>query len=91
MDVDRLREHLHQLHRELSGIERLDARSSDLLGQVREDIRRLLGEPEPGQGLPPSAAVPGRLERLAVGFEAEHPTLAESLRRLIDLLSKAGV
>jgi hypothetical protein len=35
--------------------------------------------------------IPGRLERLAVQFEADHPTLAESSRRLIDLLGKAGL
>jgi hypothetical protein len=34
---------------------------------------------------------PHRLEELAVEFEVEHPTLAASLRQLIDLLAKAGV
>jgi hypothetical protein len=32
-----------------------------------------------------------RLERAAVKFEANHPTLAASSRRLIDLLGKAGM
>ncbi len=95
MDSERLRAHLRELHEELRQVERVDARSSALLGEVREDIRRLLAQaPEPGDGSPAlagSGEVPGRLERLAVGFEADHPTLAQSLRRLIDILSKAGV
>jgi hypothetical protein len=32
-----------------------------------------------------------RLESLAVRFEADHPGLAATLRRLIDLLGKAGI
>jgi hypothetical protein len=36
-------------------------------------------------------SLPDRLERLAVQFEADHPTLAASSRRLIDLLGKAGL
>ncbi len=32
-----------------------------------------------------------RLEALAVRFEADHPSLAASLRRLIDLLGEVGI
>jgi hypothetical protein len=32
-----------------------------------------------------------RLEALAVRFEADHPSLAALLRRLVDLLGKAGI
>jgi hypothetical protein len=35
--------------------------------------------------------LPDRLERVAVQFEAQHPTLAASARRLIDLLSEVGI
>jgi hypothetical protein len=31
------------------------------------------------------------LERIAIDFEAQHPTLAASSRRLVDLLGKAGL
>jgi len=96
MNPERLREHLQALHEELRSVERLDARSSELLGEVREDIQRLLAGAGGAAGTAPAAAAArpvdaGRLERLAVQFEAVHPTLAESLRRLVDLLSKAGV
>ncbi len=42
----------------------------------------------------PGAAGPGallRLERMAVRFEASHPTLAEILREIGDALGKAGI
>ena len=32
-----------------------------------------------------------RLEVLAVRFEADHPALAASLRRLVDLLAEVGI
>jgi hypothetical protein len=32
-----------------------------------------------------------RLEEMAVQFEADHPSLAASLRQLTDLLGKAGI
>jgi hypothetical protein len=32
-----------------------------------------------------------RLEALAVRFEADHPALAATLRRLVDLLSEVGI
>lgn len=44
--------------------------------------------PEGGTG---SAPLSQRLERAAVQFEADHPGLASSSRRLIDLLGKAGL
>lgn len=32
-----------------------------------------------------------RLEALAVRFEADHPSLAATLRRLVDLLGEVGI
>ncbi len=49
----------------------------------------------PGSAAPGAAPVnpslPERLEKIAVQFEVDHPTLAVSSRRLIDLLGKAGL
>jgi hypothetical protein len=36
-------------------------------------------------------SLPERLEKVAVQFEAEHPTLAASARRLVDLLNEVGI
>lgn len=48
----------------------------------------------PSSGSRPAAAqgaLPDRLERIAVQFEADHPTLAASARRLVDLLGEVGI
>jgi len=53
-----------------------------------------LGQPEQARDRAgAAAAVPRqhRLEALAVHFEAEHPTLATTLREFIELLVQAGV
>jgi hypothetical protein len=107
MDPELLRDHLNRLHEELRQVREVDPRSSELLSEVLQDIQRVLARPSdaggarpvgsapdtraahPGEGRAPG--MPGRLERLAVQFEADHPTLAESTRRLIDLLGKAGL
>jgi hypothetical protein len=102
MDPNILRDQLRKLHEELGSVRHVDPRSKQLLAEVLEDIQRLLqrdraNAPPAGPGpLPPSmppgnASLPERLEKVAVQFEADHPTLAASSRRLIDLLGKAGL
>ena len=101
MDPNLLRDQLSKLHEELGGVRQVDPRSKQLLAEVLEDIQRLLQrDPDSGartqSALPPrmpagSASLPERLEKVAVQFEADHPTLAASSRRLIDLLGKAGL
>lgn len=86
MHPDTLKAALAALHRELSRSPVLDEQSRQLLREIVRDV----------EGLGPSAAAPPslrplRLEELAVGFEADHPTLAAGLRELIDLLAKAGL
>lgn len=93
MDHNALREHLTQLHDELKGAKQIDAESAPLLTEIMQDIKRLLA---PTTAAPPGAtpaaeSLPDRLETIAVLFEADHPTLAASSRRLIDLLGKVGL
>ena len=100
MDTDALRDQLMKLHEELGVARRVDPRSQQLLGEIMGDIKRLMdqdltaadlaGTPPPGK---PAAApsLPDRLEKIAVQFEADHPTLAASSRRLVDLLGKVGL
>jgi hypothetical protein len=88
-----LQQSLSQLHAVLVRTPRVDESAKRLLREVLSDIERLLsngGAARPaGSGAP---AVPlSRLETLAVGFEAEHPSLAASLREFIDLLARAGL
>jgi hypothetical protein len=100
MDPKILRDQLSKLHEELGSVRHVDPRSKQLLTEVLEDIQRLLQPdraPVPQPGSPPpgmrmgNASLPERLEKVAVQFEADHPTLAASSRRLIDLLGKAGL
>jgi hypothetical protein len=100
MDPNVLRDQLAKLHEELGNVRRVDPRSNQLLGELLQDIKRLLDQP-PTEASPPQPArfapavaatsLPERLEKVAVQFEVDHPTLAASSRRLIDLLGKVGL
>ena len=78
---------LRQLHAELSQAPDMDEGSRALLREVLADIERLLRE----GAAPTTGAAPHRLEAAAVGFEADHPDLAASVRQFIDLLGQAGL
>jgi|SRR5450631_3494517 len=104
MDPNVLRDQLMKLHEELGNVRHVDPRSSQLLGEIMEDIKRLMASDTdtrtpaaPGASSPPitpamqPASLPDRLEKIAVQFEVDHPTLAASSRRLVDLLGKAGL
>jgi Domain of unknown function (DUF4404) len=90
MDPDLLREQLAKLHEELGHLSRVDPRSNELMVEVLQDIQRLL-EQQRALNAPAARSLPERLEQIAVQFEVDHPTLAASSRRLIDLLGKAGL
>jgi len=81
---------LAELHAKLAAAPRLDEGSRKLLYDVLHDIERLLRESRQPRQAPASAAT-RRLETLAVDFEADHPSLAASLREFIDLLGRAGL
>lgn len=90
MDKDSLRDLVAKLHAELSDALRADPKSRESLSQMMRDINRLIDKP----AQPPTSAhgsLPDRLERMAVQFEADHPTLAASTRRLVDLLGEIGI
>jgi hypothetical protein len=91
MDPNDLRNHLAKLHEDLAGAERLDAQSKLLLAQVTQDIRRLMDAPDADRGPTLNATLPDRLEASAIGFEADHPALAASVRKLVDLLGQVGI
>jgi hypothetical protein len=81
-----LRNLLTQLHARLAGAPSLDEEDRRLLVTVLGDIEQALAKR-------PAASPPGDrgLESLALKFEADHPALAETLRRLADTLAKAGI
>jgi hypothetical protein len=99
-DRESLQVLLARIHDRLNEAGSVDAGSRELLTQVMGDIERALaaqGAPAQGiqgQGAPPAQATEAntsRLEALAVRFEADHPALAATVRRLVDLLSEVGI
>jgi hypothetical protein len=80
-----LRHLLTQLHARLGNSQSLDAEDRRLLQALLGDIEKALA---PGASAPADTA---GIESLAVKFEADHPALAEGLRRVADTLAKAGI
>jgi hypothetical protein len=91
MDENTLRERLAKLHAELAKAHRENPATRQSLGEILPDVKRMVDEPAGAADSPADKTLPERLERVAVQFEAEHPTLAASARRLIDLLSEVGI
>jgi len=86
MSDNDLRNLLTQLHARLGGTRPLDEEDRRLLVTLLGDIEKALEKTSAAQ--PPDTS---GLESLAVKFEADHPALAEGLRRLADTLAKAGI
>jgi Domain of unknown function (DUF4404) len=106
VDRESLQVLLARIHERLNEAGSVDAGSREMLGQVMGDIERALAQGAPPSVVtaPASAtatadlsatgsteANTSRLEALAVRFEADHPSLAATLRRLVDLLSEVGI
>ena len=96
LDRESLQVLLAKVHERLNEAGSVDTASREQLGQVMADLERALGQGSAGPRGVVSAtgavkASAPRLESLAVRFEADHPGLAATLRRLIDLLGKAGI
>jgi hypothetical protein len=90
MDQDSLRDLVARLHAQMSDALRADPKSRERLSDMMQDINRLIDTPAESPSAVQSS-LPDRLERIAVQFEADHPTLAASARRLIDLLGEVGI
>lgn len=86
MSESDLRNLLTQLHARLGNAQALDAEDRRLLTTALVDIEKALTKGD-------SPRQPGApaLESFAVKFEADHPALAETLRRVVDALAKAGI
>jgi hypothetical protein len=91
MDQKTLRERLAKLHAELSNAHQENPATRQSLGEILPDVKRMVDQPEGMGGGSEAKSLPDRLERVAVQFEAQHPTLAASARQLIDLLSEVGI
>ena len=84
-----LKDRLAALHAELARTRSVDdpevrQRLIELLG----DITRLLGKPTTtGE----HESLIEQLDALAVRFEADHPSLGNAIRQVVDALAKAGI
>jgi Domain of unknown function (DUF4404) len=94
MDKESLHELVAKLHAELADALAADPKSRQSLGEMMQDINRLIDKPADAATWPsgsPTGSLPERLEAVAVRFEAAHPTLAAGARRLVDLLGEVGI
>jgi hypothetical protein len=87
MDRNSLHDLVAKLHVELTDALRAEPKSKESLSDMQRDINRLIENPSDT----PEESLPDRLEQMAVQFEAAHPTLAASARRLVDLLGEVGI
>lgn len=83
-----LKRQLSALRGELARTRRVDPQTRELLIGLLTDITRLLGQETGATEQQPAT---GRLDELAVQFEAEHPALGSAIRQVVDALSKAGI
>jgi hypothetical protein len=93
MDPNELRREIAKLQTDLATADRVDPESRELLGQIMRDITRLT-ESAPSGRVPAGRGadrLTDKLELAAVRFEADHPSVAATARRLVDLLGKAGL
>jgi hypothetical protein len=100
MTDETLRQLLARVHERLSSANTVDPEAREMLATVMRDIDGALSKaPATGDTLSAvpvspearvSAAAP-RIEELAVRFEAEHPSIAQLLRQIGELLGQAGI
>ena len=89
MDKRSLNDVAAKLQAELNAALHADPKTRESLNDIVGDVNRLAGKADD-----PSyshASLSERLEKVAIQFEADHPTLAVSARQLIDLLSEVGI
>jgi septal ring factor EnvC (AmiA/AmiB activator) len=88
MDQDKLRQQITQLHAELDQARQNNPEAREHLSEILPHVKRVVDQP---QSAVADASLSERLENAAVQFEAAHPTLAASARRLIELLNEVGI
>lgn len=107
MTDESLRQLLARVHERLSSTSSVDPEAREMLATVMRDIDGALakgsatGVAGPAAGSTVSAvpvspearvaATAPRIEELAVRFEADHPTIAQLLRQIGELLGQAGI
>lgn len=86
---ERLRQVLSELEQELSSLDTVDDETRAVLEEISHEIHDSL-HPKKQQTLEPES-VTERLKVAVQKFEADHPTLAGAVTRLIDALGQMGI
>jgi hypothetical protein len=89
MEAKELQKLLEQLHAEIENTESIDDKGRELLRELGSDIRDLLARSEEGQLQQHSLL--GRLEESISYLEVTHPTLTNTIARVMESLSNAGI
>ena len=84
---EKLRETLEELEAELQSLESLDPETRDMLAEAAADIQAALHKDDAAE----HHTISERLRDTVQEFEADHPTLAGVLNRLIDGLGQMGI
>jgi hypothetical protein len=90
MEEQELRKLLEQLHNEIEQTQSVDEKGRDLLQDLGSDIRELLAR----SGQDNIEARPSMLKRMedSVSYlEVTHPTLTNTLSKILQSLSNAGI
>lgn len=94
-DVQKLRETLAALHAELDTVESRDPEVRRMLAGALQDIADKLQSRDatpPAPAPAPDASVStGQLAESARQLEVEHPTLAATLRGVVEALTRMGI
>jgi hypothetical protein len=90
MDEQGLRTLLEQLHAEIEHTQSVDEKGRDVLRDLGSDIRELLARSEADQTQAEQSLL-GRLEESISYLEVTHPTLTNTLSKILESLSNAGI
>ena len=90
-EVQKLRETLATLHAELGAVESGDPEVRRMLVSALQDITAKLDAHETASEPVLTGSVNEQLAETARIFEVEHPTLAATVRSVIDALARAGI
>jgi hypothetical protein len=88
MDNNELRTMLEQLHGEIEHTDSVDEKGRELLRELGDDIRELLARSE---GEQPQPSLLQRMEDSISYLEVTHPTITNTLSRILESLSNAGI
>ena len=90
MESQKLRKLLEQLHSELKETETVDEGGSELLHILMNDIKNILDKSVEEQSGQRSSLI-NQLKQAILYFGESHPTLALTMKKVIDTLSNMGI